>query len=275
MGVRSARNDAYGGAQMRVVLLAGGFGTRLSEETEETPKPMIEIGGRPILWHIMKGYAKHGLRHFVVALGYKGESVKRFFLDYPQLSATSLSIDIHAGEAQVNRSTRDDWHVDLVDTGMMTDTGSRVGRLRDWLVADDLFCLTYGDGVSDVDVGELVRFHRGHGRAATLTAVRPPARFGELGLDGDEVCEFAEKPSGEGSWINGGFMVLNRSVLERLQGDNINLERDLLSGLAREGQLMAFRHKGFWQCMDTLRDVRYLRQLWSQGNAPWKTWHDD
>ena len=256
---------------MRVALLAGGLGTRLSEETEITPKPMIEIGGKPILWHIMKGYAAQGFTHFVVALGYKGEVAKKFFIDYPRLSAASLTVETHSGDIHVDRSSHDDWRVDLVDTGEATNTGGRVGRLADFLPDDD-FCLTYGDGVCDVDLQKLVAFHQSQGRLATMTVVRPPARFGELVLEGDEVRAFAEKPRGGDAWINGGFMVLKRSVLESLKGDECNLEADVLEVLAAEGQLAAFRHEGFWQCMDTLRDVRHLRALWQEGAAPWKTW---
>lgn len=256
---------------MRVALLAGGLGTRLSEETEITPKPMIEIGGQPMLWHIMKGYAAQGFNHFVIALGYKGEVVKKYFIDYPLLSASSLTVETHSGEIHVDRSSHDDWRVELIDTGEQTNTGGRVGRLGDFLPDQD-FCLTYGDGVCDVDIKKLVEFHRGHGRLATMTVVRPPARFGELVLDGDDVRAFAEKPRGGMGWINGGFMVLNRAVLERLKDDDTSLEADLFEQLAAEGELTAYRHDGFWQCMDTLRDVRLLRSMWQGGQAPWKTW---
>jgi len=256
---------------LRVALLAGGLGTRLSEETEVTPKPMVEIGGRPMLWHIMKGYAVHGLDHFVVALGYKGEAIKKFFLDYPNLSAASLTIDTHSGKVLVDRSAHDRWRVDLVETGALTNTGGRVARLAEWLPDDD-FCLTYGDGVCDVDIRRVIDFHRSHGRLVTITAVRPPARFGELLLSGEAVRAFVEKPLvGEG-WVNGGFMVLNRAVLSHVEGDDSSLEGDVLTALAAEGEVMAFRHDGFWQCMDTLRDVRQMRQLWAEQNAPWKTW---
>jgi glucose-1-phosphate cytidylyltransferase len=259
------------GSLVRVVLLAGGLGTRLSEETEITPKPMIEIGGKPILWHIMKGYSAQGFSHFAIALGYKGEVVKKFFIDYALLSATSLTVETHSGEIHVDRSSQEDWRVDLVDTGELTSTGGRVGRLSDFLPDED-FCLTYGDGVCDVDVQKLVDFHRDHGRLATITVVRPPARFGELNLDGDEVHAFAEKPGGGDGWINGGFMVFKRAVLERLSHDETSLEADVLEQLSAEGELMAYRHEGFWHCMDTLRDVRLLRTMWQDGQAPWKTW---
>jgi glucose-1-phosphate cytidylyltransferase len=265
-----ASSTPRSGACVRVVVLAGGYGTRLSEVTDVRPKPMVEIGGRPVLWHILKGYAAAGINHSVVAVGYKGEVIKAFFLDYPQLAAVSLRVEIKSG--LVHTSSQDeDWIVDIVDTGEDTNTGGRVKRLADYL-PDDTFCLTYGDGVSNVDVRALLDFHRRHGRLATVTAVRPPARFGGLALDGDQVVEFTEKPQiGEG-WINGGFMVLQREVIERIDGDASNFEADLLDPLAEEGQLMAFRHEGFWQCMDTLRDVRLLNSLWTQGSPPWRTW---
>ena len=256
---------------MRVVILAGGLGTRLAEITDVRPKPMVEIGGRPVLWHILKGYAAAGISESVIAVGYKGEQVKQFFLDYPQLSAGHLRVRTGSGHVESQAGTTDDWVVDVVDTGELTNTGGRVRRLAPFL-PDDCFCLTYGDGVSDVDLRALVAFHRGHGRLATVTAVRPPARFGGLLLQGDAVVDFTEKPQiGEG-WINGGFMVLQREVLERIAGDGSNFEADVLDPLAADGQLMAFRHEGFWQSMDTLRDVRRLNQLWADGAPPWRTW---
>lgn len=255
---------------MRVVILAGGLGTRLAEETDLRPKPMIEIGDKPILWHIMKNYSAAGLSHFVVALGFKGQVIKRFFLEYQQL-ASDLTIETGSGRVQTRQVTRDDWVVDLVDTGLATNTGGRVRRLADWL-PDDHFCLTYGDGLADLDLPELLRFHQAHGRMATVTAVRPPARYGGLIIDGEAVREFTEKPQiGEG-WINGGFLVLRRDVIDRVAGDDSSLERDVLEDLALEGQLMAYRHEGFWQSMDTLREVRLLRSMWESGEAPWKTW---
>jgi glucose-1-phosphate cytidylyltransferase len=255
---------------LRVVVLAGGLGTRLSEETERVPKPMVGIGGMPMLWHIMKVYEAADMRHFVVALGYKGEVVKRFFLDY-RLMRADLSITTRTGEVEVSGDHHEDWTVDLVDTGLETNTGGRVRRLAKWL-PDDLFCLTYGDGLCTVDLVELVAFHRAQGRMATLTAIRPPSRFGGLVLDGPTVADFTEKPQiGEG-WINGGFMVLNREVIDRIEGDDASFESDVLEGLAADGQLSAFRHEGFWQSMDTLRDVRTLQTLWDSGDAPWKGW---
>jgi glucose-1-phosphate cytidylyltransferase len=255
---------------MRAVILAGGLGTRLSEETERRPKPMVEIGGRPILWHIMKGFAVHDARHFVVALGYLGDVVKRYFLDYHAMTA-DLTIRTASGETSMHSPGVDDWTVDLVDTGPLTNTGGRVLRLRDWL-PDDTFLLTYGDGVSDVDIKDLLAFHERHGRLATITAIRPPSRFGGLLLEGDDVVEFTEKPQvGEG-WINGGFMALRREVLDYIADDDASFERDVLEPLAVDHQLMAYRHEGFWQSMDTLRDVRTLNGLWNDPDPPWRTW---
>ena len=264
--------NAYssGGSALRVVVLAGGFGTRLSEETDLRPKPMVEIGGKPILWHILKSYSGFGFRHFVLALGYRSEMVKSFFLSYRHVTA-DLTVETGTGAVRTHGDGEDDWVVDLVDTGLETMTAGRLKRLAGWL-PDEEFCLTYGDGVCDVDLRGLVDFHRAHGKLATVTAVRPPARFGGLVLDDDRVVEFTEKPQiGEG-WINGGFMVLHREVLDRIAGDDTVLESDVLESLAAEGQLMAYRHDQFWQCMDTLRDVRTLQGLWDSGKAPWRTW---
>lgn len=256
---------------MKVVILAGGLGTRLAEETEVRPKPMVEIGGRPILWHILKHYAHHGYREFYVALGYKGEHVKRFFVEYHSMSA-NMSVSLRDGRVSVHDDAQaDDWAVHLIDTGIDTNTGGRLKRLEPFL-SDGAFMLTYGDGVSDVDLRRLHDFHRAHGRLATVTAVRPPSRFGGLVFDGDRVAEFLEKPQiGEG-WINGGFMVLEPGVFRYLAGDASSLESDGLESLARDGQLMAYRHERFWQCMDTLREVRTLQRLWTEGRAPWKVW---
>lgn len=255
---------------MKVVILAGGMGSRLSEETEVKPKPMVEIGGRPILWHIMHHYASHSFTDFVIALGYRGEVIKRYFLDLCSLSG---SMRVNLAEGVVERNDRDceDWRVDLIETGQDTNTGGRLKRLEPWL-KDDTFMLTYGDGVCDVNVQDLLKFHRAHGRIATVTAVRPPARFGGLIFDGDLVKEFVEKPQiGEG-WINGGYLVLEPAVFQYLSGDDASLETDALEKLAAAGQLAAFRHNGFWQCMDTLRDKRLLESLWQEGRAPWKVW---
>jgi glucose-1-phosphate cytidylyltransferase len=255
---------------MKVVILAGGVGTRLAEETEIKPKPMLEIGGRPILWHIMKHYAHHGVKEFFIALGYKGEVIKRYFWDYYNLSG-SMTIDLTHGRVEMYNKEHEDWVVHLVETGQDTNTGGRVKRLESWL-RDGTFMVTYGDGVCDLDVQDLLRFHRRHGRIATVTAVRPPARFGGLIFDGDLVAEFTEKPQiGEG-WINGGFLVFEPGIFNYLEGDQSSLEADALERLAADRQLAAYRHDRFWQCMDTLRDKRLLESLWRESRAPWKVW---
>ncbi len=255
---------------MRVVILAGGLGTRLAEETEVRPKPMVEIGGRPILWHILKHYAHYGFDDFYVALGYKGEQIKRYFLDYYALGA-DLTVRLASGETVLDRRERDDWTIHLVDTGVDTLTGGRVKRMESQL-SDGTFMVTYGDGVSDVDLASLLRFHREHGRLATLTAVRPPARFGGVIFDGPLVAHFTEKPQiGEG-WINGGYLVLEPGIFRYLQGDLSSLEADGMERLAADRQLAAYRHEGFWQCMDTLRDLRLLQSLWQGGSPPWRVW---
>ena len=255
---------------MKVVILAGGLGTRLVEETEIRPKPMVEIGGRPILWHIMKHYAHYGFSEFVVALGYRGEEIKRYFLDYYQLNG-NVSIDLGTGQVEVNHEQIDDWKVHLVDTGLQTNTGGRVRRLHS-LLGDEPFMLTYGDGVCDLNLRELLSFHQANHCVATVTAVRPPARFGGLLFSGDHVSRFTEKPViGEG-WINGGFMVFEPTIFQYLKDDQTSLEIDGLDPLAAAGELVAFRHDRFWQCMDTLRDVRLLERLWQSGKAPWSTW---
>jgi glucose-1-phosphate cytidylyltransferase len=253
---------------MRTIILAGGLGTRLAEETESRPKPMIEIGNRPILWHIMQHYATYWFTEFVVALGYKSELVKRYFQEYPRLSG-SMSVKLARGEVTQHDSPSEDWTVHLINTGLETNTGGRVKRVADW-VAGDTFMLTYGDGVSDIDLQALLRFHRSHGKLATVTAVRPPARFGGLEFDGELVRAFTEKPqTGEG-WINGGFFVFEPAVLDLIGGDSDSLELDVLPRLVNRGQLAAYRHDKFWQCMDTLRDKRYLESLWHEGRAPWR-----
>ena len=256
---------------MKTVILAGGLGTRLQEETTFKPKPMVEIGGRPILWHIMNIYATYGYKQFNIALGYKGEVIKNYFLNYYYLR-NSFSIGLKNGHVDVHdASDREDWIVHLTDTGLETQTGGRIKRLGPW-ISNETFMLTYGDGVANIDIEDLVAFHRAHGKLATVTAVRPPARFGGLSLDGDWVTRFAEKPQiGEG-WINGGFFVLEPEVLDYIEGDAIAWEREPLERLAEEGQLAAYRHDEFWQCMDTQRDVRLLEGLWAEGRAPWKVW---
>lgn len=254
----------------KVVILAGGLGTRLSEETDKIPKPMVEIGGRPILWHIMKHYAHFGFNEFFIALGYKGEAIKRYFLDYYTLSR-NMTINLKTGDVAAHDHDSEDWTVHLIDTGQETNTGGRVKRLAPFL-KDAPFMVTYGDGVTNADINQILAFHRSHGRLATITAVRPPSRFGGLSLSAGQVVEFIEKPQiGEG-WISGGFMVFQPGILDYLQGDKASLEVTLLERLAVEGQLMAYEHSGFWQCMDTVRDVNTLRTLWESANPPWKVW---
>ena len=257
-------------AKPRAVILAGGLGTRLSEETDARPKPMIEIGGKPILWHIMKHYAHHGVGEFTLAVGYKADSIKKFFLDYYHLTG-SITVHLRDGTAVTHDRTCEDWTVHIVDTGLATQTGGRIKRLGGQ-VGPEPFLLTYGDGVCNVDIGKLLAFHRAHGKLATVTAVRPPARFGGIKFEGDFVAEFSEKPQiGEG-WINGGFFVLEPQVLDYIGGDETVFEREPLERLAKERQLVAFKHDGFWQCMDTLRDMRLLETLWAENKAPWKVW---
>ncbi|MEW6743241.1 MAG: glucose-1-phosphate cytidylyltransferase [Planctomycetota bacterium] len=258
---------------MKVAILAGGVGSRLSEETESKPKPMVEIGGRPILWHIMKHYSRYGHRDFVIALGYKGEMIKRYFVDYCSLES-NLTVTTRDGRVAFGDGRNgaiEDWRVELVDTGLPTATGGRIKRLAPHL-GEQTFMLTWGDGVSNVNLAELLEFHRSHGKLATVTAVRPPARFGKLELDGNKVIEFSEKPQlGEG-WINGAFFVLEPGVFDYVAADDTQWEREPLEGLARDGELMAYKHYSFWQCMDTLRDKKLLDSLWLKGDAPWKTW---
>jgi len=255
---------------MKVVVLAGGQGTRLTEETDLRPKPMVEIGGRPILWHIMKHYGHHGFKEFFIALGYRGEMIKRYFFDYCALNG-SMTLDLSNGVVKDRDSMCEDWIVHLKDTGQETNTGGRVKHLEPWL-KEETFMVTYGDGVSNVDLSRLLEFHKSQGRIATVTAVRPPARFGGLMFSGDLVTEFTEKPQiGEG-WINGGFMVFEPGVFDYLVDDDSSLETDALERLAADKQLVAFRHEDFWQCMDTMREVRLLQSLWTSDNPPWKVW---
>jgi glucose-1-phosphate cytidylyltransferase len=255
---------------MRVVILAGGRGTRLAEETGTRPKPMVEIGGRPILWHLMHFYATHGHRDFLVACGYKGELIKAYFNHYA-MHDSDFFVNLKGGAVEIVQESRLDWSVGLVDTGLDTMTGGRVARLRRFLT-NGTFMLTYGDGLSDVNIDELVRFHRAHGKLATVTAVRPPARFGALTLDGERVAEFIEKKQADAGWINGGFFVFEPGIFDYLGGDDTILENEPLERLASDGQLMAFKHTGFFQPMDTLRERDVLERLWAQGRAPWKNW---
>ncbi len=255
---------------MKVVILAGGLGTRLAEETTSRPKPMIEIGGRPMLWHIMKIFAHYGHRDFVLCLGYKAEMVKQYFLAYPDLTS-DFTLCLRDGQIVAHHRRAEDWRVTLVDTGQETQTGGRLRKIKNY-VDSGPFLMTYGDGVSDLCLDDLVSFHRRHGRLATLTAARPPGRFGNLEMDGDRVTRFAEKPPGGEGWINAGFFVLEPGVFSYLKGDDTVFEREPLENLARDGELMAYRHHGFWQCMDTLRDVQTLNRLWASGKPPWKMW---
>jgi len=256
---------------VKAIILAGGLGSRLSEETALKPKPMVEIGGKPILWHIMNIYSCYGIDEFIVALGYKGEVIKEYFLNFYALN-NDITLDLATGGTTVHHGRQPRWKVHLVDTGSATQTGGRVRRLARWLGDDKTFMMTYGDGVADVDVRALLRFHESHGKLATVTTVRPPARFGGIVFEGQRVAEFTEKPqTGEG-WINGGFFVLDRRVVDYVDGDETLWERDPMERLAADGQLMAFRHEGFWQPMDTQRERKLLEDLWAGGSAPWKLW---
>jgi glucose-1-phosphate cytidylyltransferase len=257
---------------MKVAILAGGVGTRLVEETEVKPKPMVEIGGQPILWHIMKHYAHFGHSEFVIALGYKGEVIKKYMVDYCSLNS-NLTVHLKTGKVEVHGGVQPDWKIELVDTGFSTLTGGRIKRLAPF-IGNETFMLTWGDGVSDVDLHRLLAFHRAHGKLATLTAVRPPARFGHLVFDGDQITHFSEKPQTMEGWINGAFFVLEPGIFDYIDGDGTQWEREPLERLAADGQLMAYRHTSFWQCMDTLRDKKLLEEYWQKGNAPWKVWAD-
>jgi glucose-1-phosphate cytidylyltransferase len=255
----------------KVVLLCGGQGTRMREETEFRPKPMVEVGGRPLLWHIMKMYSGHGFEDFVLCLGYRGETIKRYFADY-HLHGSDVTFDLASGDVSYGRSHRDRWRVTCADTGASSMTGARVKRIEPYLGDSELVLVTYGDGVADIDLGALVDFHRAHGRLATVTGVHAPARFGQLVADGTWVRQFAEKPL-ETGWINGGFFVFERAVFERLSADPACvLEHDPLERLAADDELAVYHHDGYWQCADTLRDVELLRGLWDGGDAPWRTW---
>jgi len=257
---------------VKVVILAGGRGTRLSEETTTKPKPMVEIGGRPILWHIMKIYGAFGFKDFLLALGYKGDVIKRYFAEY-RLHNSSFILDLSTAAIDVVRPGGEDWRVGLIDTGTATMTGGRIRRLKPYL-GQEMFMATYGDGVANIDVNRLLEFHRSHGRLATITAVHPTTRFGALHLDGGKVLKFAEKPQlGEG-WVNGGFFVLEPQVIDYIDGDESVFELAPIERLVADGQLMAYRHEGFWQGMDTLREVKRLEELWNSGNVPWKLWDD-
>lgn len=256
---------------MKAIILAGGFGTRLSEETQLKPKPMVEIGGRPILWHIMKLYSAHGVNDFVICCGYRGYVIKEYFANY-FLHMSDVTFDMTTNEMEVHHRKAEPWRVTLVDTGEGTMTGGRLKRVADFIDGEEAFCFTYGDGLSDLDIGALLDFHRGHGRWATVTAVRPPGRYGALEISEDRVTGFREKPRGDGGLINGGFFVLSPESLELIEGDQTSWEGAPLAELARRDQLRAFEHQGFWQPMDTLREKNQLEALWEGGYAPWKVW---
>lgn len=256
---------------MKAVILAGGHGTRISEETHLKPKPMIEIGGKPLLWHIMKLYSAHGVNDFVICCGYKGYVIKEYFANY-FLHMSDVTFDMTHNEMEVHQQNVEPWRVTLVDTGEETQTGGRLGRVADYLRDEDDFCFTYGDGLSDVDIGASIAFHREHGRSATVTAVQPPGRYGALECNGGEVEAFTEKPRGDGALINGGFFVLSPDCLDLIDGDDTSWEKEPLNRLVAQNQLMAFEHTGFWQPMDTLREKNHLESLWEKGEAQWKVW---
>jgi glucose-1-phosphate cytidylyltransferase len=254
---------------MKAVILAGGYGTRISEETHLKPKPMIEIGGKPLLWHIMKIYSFHGINEFIICLGYKGYIIKEYFANY-FLHMSDVTFDMSENKMCVHRNDCDPWIVTLLDTGMNTMTGGRLKHIKSYL--DDDFCFTYGDGLSDINIKKLIEFHRSHGKLATMTAVQPPGRFGAIELSDHQIVKFKEKPKGDRSWINGGFFVLSPKVIDYIEGDDTYWEREPLENLAKDKQIFAFKHFGFWYAMDTLRDKNYLENLWQNGKSPWKSW---
>lgn len=256
---------------MKAVILAGGLGTRLSEETAVRPKPMVEVGGRPILWHIMKIYSSHGIHDFVLCLGYKGYLIKEYFANY-FLHMSDVTFDLRNGSREIHHATAEPWRVTLVDTGEETEVGGRIKRILPYVEQEEDFCLTYGDGVGDIDIGASIALHRREGRLATVTAAQPPGRFGALRTDGHRVTGFQEKPGGDGGWINAGFFVLSPKIRSYIEGDRTVWEQEPLQRLSAEGQLTVHFHGGFWQAMDTMRDKRHLEELWAKGNPPWKTW---
>jgi len=257
---------------LKAVILAGGLGSRLSEETILRPKPMVEIGGRPILWHIMNICATHGVDEFVIALGYKGEVIKEYFLNYYAIN-NDISIDLANGKTTIHDGNQAKWKIHLVDTGLQTQTGGRLRRLKKWLSPEEPFLFTYGDGVTDLNIGSLFRFHQSHGKLATVTTVHSPERFGRISLNGDHVLDFYEKPDKTEGWINGGYFVLNPKAIDYIGGDDTVWERSPVEGLAKDGQLMGFRHPGFWSCMDTLKEKNHLEALWASNQAPWNIWN--
>lgn len=256
---------------MKAVILAGGLGTRLSEETVAKPKPMVQIGESPILWHIMKIYSYYGINDFIICCGYKGYLIKEYFKNY-SLHASDVTFDLENNKMKVHKKRVEKWNVTLVDTGDFSMTGGRLKRVKDYVLGEKDFCLTYGDGLANIDVAKLISFHRSHGKQATLTAVYPPGRFGALNIKNNKVVKFEEKPRGDGSLINGGFFVLSPKVIDRITGDSTIWEQEPLRGLAKDGELMSYKHSDFWQPMDTLRDKKYLNSLWNNDNAPWKIW---
>jgi glucose-1-phosphate cytidylyltransferase len=256
---------------MKAVILAGGLGTRLSEETQLKPKPMIEIGGKPILWHIMKIYSSHGVNDFIICCGYKGYVIKEYFSNY-FMHQSDITLNMKDNSMEVHHKRAEPWIITLVDTGEKSMTGGRLGRVAEYVKDEENFCFTYGDGVSNVDISALIAFHKSHGKEATLTATYPPGRFGALDIQNNQIKQFTEKPKGDGALINGGFFVLSPKVLERISGDDCTWEQEPLKGLAKDDNLMAYTHEGFWQPMDTLRDMMYLQDLWDSGKPPWKNW---
>jgi len=256
---------------VKTVILAGGLGTRIAEESQVRPKPMVDIGGRPLLWHIMKLYSAHGLHDFIICCGYKGYVIKEYFANY-FLHMSDVTFDMSTNTMQVHHRKAEPWRVTLVDTGESTQTGGRLKRVASYLRDEEAFCLTYGDGLADVDITAQLAFHRAHGRLATVTAVQPPGRYGAIVHEGTHVLRFQEKPPGDGAWVNGGFFVLHPRALDTIDGDDTPWEADPLQRLAAQGQLEAWQHRGFWQAMDTLRDRQHLEQLWARGEAPWKCW---
>ncbi|MBD1152952.1 glucose-1-phosphate cytidylyltransferase [Pelagibacterales bacterium SAG-MED22] len=257
---------------MKAIIFAGGLGTRLSEETDIRPKPLVEIGGKPILWHIMKIYSSHGINNFIICCGYKGYLIKEYFANY-FLHLSDVTFQMKDNRMEVHQNNSEPWTVTLVDTGENTMTGGRLKRIKKYIKNEEAFCLTYGDGLSDVNISDLIKFHRKHGKQATVTAIRPQGRYGALKFGSKDIVErFQEKPDGDGSWINGGFFVLNPSVIDLIEGDQIAWESDPLHNLAKNNQLYAFRHEGFWHPLDTLREKILLNEMWNNGNAPWKIW---
>lgn len=264
-------SNKFSGEGMKAVILAGGLGTRLSEETSVRPKPMVDIGGRPILWHILKVYSQHGINDFIICCGYKGYIIKEYFANY-FLHMSDVTFDMQDNRMEVHQSVAEPWRVTLIDTGDGTGTGGRLKMVAKYLQGQEAFCMTYGDGIGNIDVTAAVAFHKSHGKQVTVTAVQPPARFGALGIEGTEIYEFQEKPRGEGGWINGGFFVLSPKALDEVEEDTWMFERQPLERLARKREVQAFFHRGFWHAMDTLRDKQRLEELWNTGEAPWKTW---